>query len=212
MPPHPPRLQPLLDRLPFALSDVEAANEAFQRWRQAGSRRDADWVELWTYCYVTQYFFIKSMRDDIQGVSDVDALVSRSYDKVKAHRDGIRDPGRYAHWVSVVCKNRFLNYVDRVRTKQSIDDDRAPPLPDPQAQRPFGDVGLVYRVLAEAIERLPEYLRETARMFFLEDRSFVEISEATGKSVDTVRAYKHKAVKRLRNDDEIRAVLHGPDL
>jgi DNA-directed RNA polymerase specialized sigma24 family protein len=65
------------------------------------------------------------------------------------------------------------------------------------------EVGFVREALDEAIDRLPQYLQKPARLYFLEDREFEEISDAVDKPVATVRTYKHKAVKQLRTDERL---------
>jgi RNA polymerase sigma factor (sigma-70 family) len=70
----------------------------------------------------------------------------------------------------------------------------------------------VHEAFVEAIERLPEYLQEPARLYFLENREFEEISEAVGKPVATIRTYKHKALKKLRTDERLQEYVEQPDL
>jgi RNA polymerase sigma factor (sigma-70 family) len=122
----------------------------------------------------------------------------------------VRDPDRYANWVSVVCKNTFLNHTRSDRTADSIDEDRGPTLHADETRLP--EIGFVREALADAIERLPDYLQEPARLYFLEDRDFEEISEQIDKAVPTVRTYKHKAVKHLREDDRLREYVDHPNL
>ena len=81
-----------------------------------------------------------------------------------------------------------------------------------EATNAVAEVGLVQEALVEAIEGLPNYLQEPARLYFLENREFEEISEAVGKPVATVRTYKHKAMKELRTDERLREYVTQTDL
>lgn len=205
------RLRSVLDQIPFDLDDTAAVNEAFQQWKDEDALDAKRNVDLWTYCYVWRYFLVKSARGAVDDASDVDDLIARAYKKVEEGRTDIRRAGRYASWVSVICKNTFLNYTRRDRVSRSIDADEGPDLVA-DASGPFDDLGYVRRAFEEAIQRLPEYLRETARLYFLEDKSFKEVGEVIGKSVATVRTYKYKVVKRLREDEHLEDILNPPSL
>ena len=147
-------LDKLVARLPFPLDATDQVNAAFERWQTQGSEEDELKVTLWTYCYVMRYFLVKSVRGSIRGASDVDALVARVYRKVERNRESVEDGSRYANWVSVICKNTFINYVRRRPTEQSIQDDGGPTLvaDTPEA---YHNAGFVMEALHEAISRLP---------------------------------------------------------
>jgi RNA polymerase sigma factor (sigma-70 family) len=204
------RLRTVLDRLPFAVDDSDAANDAFRRWREDRDPTAERHVDMWTYCFVCRYFLAKASGDAFESAAAPDELITRAYEKIQEKRDGVRDPSRYSNWVSVVCKNTFLNYARRDRVADSIDDDMGPTLRTTDSRIP--QAGFVREAFAEAIEQLPDYLQEPARLYFLEDREFEEISEEIGKAVPTVRTYKHKAVKQLREDERLREYVDRPDL
>lgn len=198
------RVGSLAKRLPFDLSNTDAVNETFDRWVSGGTEEDKRTVDLWTYCYIWKYFLTKKAQDSIQEAADVDDLIARSYQKVEKNRTSIDDSTRYASWVSVVCKNTFLNYARRDRVAESIHDEETPEL---VADSNTNNPGSVRETVVRAIERLPDYLQTTARLYLLERRTFREIGEVIGKSVATVRTYKCKAMKRLRDDEEVREYL-----
>jgi RNA polymerase sigma factor (sigma-70 family) len=205
-------LQSVVDRLPFAIDDTDAANEAFRRWKQQGRKEERRTVDLWTYCYVSRYFLSKSARKTtFANASDADELTTRAFQKVQRSRDSVRNHDRYASWVSVICKNVLLNYLRRDRYAESIQDEDGPTL-TAQARRSVADVGFVHEALTDAIDELPNYLQEPARLYFLENLGFSEISEAIGKPVATVRTYKHKAVKQLRTNERLQEYVHRSDL
>lgn len=204
------RLRTVLDRLPFSVDDTDAANEAFRRWSNQQDPEAQRHTDMWTYCYVCRYFLAKSAGGNFESAAAPDELIARTYEKIQENRDGVRDPSRYANWVSVVCKNTFLNHTRRARVANSIDEEKGPTLRAETSRIP--ERGFVQEALSEAIDRLPDYLQEPARLYFLEDREFDEISEEIGKEVPTVRTYKHKAVKQLREDERLREYVDQPNL
>lgn len=195
-------LRTIIDRLPFSVDDTEAANEAFRRWADGDDPNAERLVDMWTYCYVCRYFLAKSTGGAFNNPSDADELTTRAYRKVLDNRHGVRNPDRYANWVSVICKNTFLNYTRRDQFSESIEEEEGPTLTADE-KRSVAEIGFVREAFDEAIDRLPQYLQEPARLYFLEDREFEEISEAVDKPIATVRTYKHKAMKRLRTDDRL---------
>lgn len=205
------RLRTVLERLPFSVDDSDAANEAFRRWTEEGDAQTERVVDMWTYCYVCRYFLAKAAGNAFDSVAAPDKLITRTYQKIQSNRDSVRNPSRYANWVSVVCKNTFLNHTRRDRTAESISDDDGPTL-QAEATNAVSDLGFVQEAFEEAIDRLPNYLQEPARLYFLEDLGFEEISEEIGKAVPTVRTYKHKAVQKLREDETLREYVEQPEL
>ena len=203
-------LRTVIDRLPFSVDDTDAANDAFRRWVKGDDPDAKRLVDLWTYCYVCRYFLSKSTKGTFDNTSDADELTTRAYRKVEKNRDSVRNPDRYANWVSVICKNTLLNYTRRTQFSESIEEEEGPTLISDE-EHPVAEVGFVREAFSEAIDGLPPYLQEPARRYFLEDQEFEEISEAIGKPVATVRTYKHKAVKQLRTDDRLREYVERPD-
>ena len=58
-----------------------------------------------------------------------------------------------------------------------------------------------------AIDALPAFLRDVARMRLLDNCSYSAIQEATGKPLPTLRTYVNRALERLRGDATLRALL-----
>ncbi|MFB6098470.1 MAG: RNA polymerase sigma factor [Salinibacter sp.] len=203
------KLQTVIDRLPFAVDDTDAANDAYRRWVEEDDAKAERLVDMWTYSYVCRYFLSKSAQGSFNNPSDADELTTRAYHKVQKNRDSVRKPNRYANWVSVVCKNTFLNYTRRNQFSESIEDEDGPTL-TAETEEPVAEVGFVREAFDEAIDRLPEYLQKPARLYFLENRGFEEISDVVGKPVATVRTYKHKAIKHLRTDERLQEYIDRP--
>ena len=115
------RLRTVLDRLPFSVDDTDAANQAFRRWTDQQDPKAERHVGMWTDCYVCRYVLAKSAGGNFESVAAPEELITRAYEKIQKIRDGVRDPSRYANWVSVVSKNTFLNHTRRDRAADSID-------------------------------------------------------------------------------------------
>lgn len=204
-------LRTVIDRLPFSIDDTTAANDAFRCWVEQDDPEAKRNVDLWTYCYVCRYFLSKFMQGTFNNSSDTDELITRAYRKIQDNREEVRNPERYANWVSVVCKNTFLNYTRRDRFSESIEEEEGPTL-TAEKKHSTVEIGFVREAFEQAIERLPEYLQKPARLYFLEDRGFEEISEVLNKPVATVRTYKHKAVKQLRTDERLQEYVDRTSL
>lgn len=205
------RLRTVIDRLPFPVDDTEAANEAFQHWQTQHTDDAERLVDMWTYCYVCRYFLAKAASGTFNRAAAADELITRTYEKIRDNRDNVREPGQYAHWVSVVCKNTFLNHTRRDRVAESINTERGPTL-RAETNHATTELGFVREQFEKAIDRLPEYLQQTARLYFLENKDFEQISQAVEKAVPTVRTYKHKALNKLREDDILQEYVDGTDI
>ncbi len=203
-------LDALVAKLPFHIDDVDAVNECFVRWFEAPSNEDRFVIDLWTYCFTCRYFLIKFVQESSMGPADFDELVDRTFIKIEASVGRIKRPAHYANWVSVVCKNTFLNYLRDRHPAVSLNDS-----PDPQIAaepvRAYGDAGFTRLAVHRAINRLPKYLRECVRLRFLDGLTYEEISEKTGYPLPRIRSYINKAMKRFREDDRLLAYLNAEE-
>lgn len=202
-------LRALARELPFDLDDTDAAAAAYGRWRagEAAQRRHA---ELWAYLYAWRYFAVKFLREPNRPAADQDVLVTTAFGRVVAHFDAVRDPARFAAWVSVVCKNTFRNYLRRPATTTPLTDEAAEALAADstvEAEDEALDAPHLRRVLDAAFAALPDYLREVARRRLVEGEPYESISEALGKPVPILRSYVNKTVERFRADPALRRAL-----
>jgi len=114
---------------------------------------------------------------------------------------------KLSSWLFTVARNRIVDWYRKRKHRGSVPPDdetglRMNPedfLFDP-AQEPDEVYGrsLVWTELAEALDELPEDQREVFVMNELEGRSFKEIAEITGESVNTLLSRKRYAVLYLR--------------
>jgi RNA polymerase sigma factor (sigma-70 family) len=191
--------------LPFHVDDLDEANAAYQRWHTTGNPEDLEVVELWTYCYTRRYFVVKFLRDSAYGSTHLDMLVGKAFSRARDNLEKVKQPERFASWVSVICKNTFINFLRRYRDQAVLDEARtAAPR---RAEFYEHDRLAVRRAVEHAIERLPPSLREVARLRFLEGRPYDYIVEATGRPAASVRSYVNKAVVRLREDPALVTLL-----
>lgn len=193
--------------LPFHLDETERANTAFRRWRQHDDDEARRIVDLWTYCYVRRYFLYKRARATSRDTSaDVEALIEKTFLKVQENLNAVSDATRYTHWVSVVCKRTYLNYRRTQLATVSVDQDSGPVLAV-DAPDVLHDPNLARIAVRQAIERLPPFLREVARLRLLEGRSYEEIHKRTGKPIASVRTFVNKARVKIRTDEEFLALI-----
>ena len=206
MPPVPTSAsEALAERLPFAVDDYEAANAAFVRWHTSRADAALEVVLIWAYCYAQRYFTQKFVCSRTLQPSDYDTLVTKGFASVRKYHANVRDPARFAHWVSVVYKHTFVRYVSRHHESVELQAER---VPDPAVTTPWRehDQRVIQRAVQAALRRLPEFLQEVARMKLVDQMEYEAIAERTGHPVPTVRAYVCKVMARLRQDPDIQAV------
>ena len=191
---------------------MDQVNDAFLRWRHQHDDHAKYLVDLWTYCFVRRYFLLKFTRDPLfRNPADLDALIEQVYSNVQTHQHQVADTTRYANWVSVVCKNAFLNYMRAPDPTVSIDQQDGPQLRS-ESLEAVHDAGVVLEEFAAAVGRLPVYLRAVAYYRFVENRPYQEIGELTGKDLPIVRSYVNKAALKLRKDPLILALFGRSEL
>jgi len=131
------------------------------------------------------------------------------YELVDAYRM-MKPVEQVGAWLFRVARNRIIDLF-RSRRPAVLGNDAVPPAEDGEAYQwedllPSPDAGpeaaYARRVLLEeldaALEDLPEEQRDVFVAHEIEGRSFKELSEATGVSVNTLLSRKRYAVLRLR--------------
>jgi RNA polymerase sigma factor (sigma-70 family) len=119
----------LAQHLPFSVDDFAAVNEHFAAFLETSDAAAGQVLDIWTYCFVRRYFVGKCLHDSSSTASDLESMIDLAFIKVRKSRDTVTS-GRYAHWVSVVCRNTFLNYIRSRRPLVSLDDPAAPTVID----------------------------------------------------------------------------------
>ena len=199
------RLGAVAAYLPFPLEDFDAVNETFCRWAERRADRDLKTLEVWLYCYVQRYALVRLVRLPL-GAGEADRIIDGLFERAREF-DKVVEPEHFSHWVSVVCRNTFINGLRRRYQPVDVDLDALA-----EADEPAGpdlaepDRALVRHAVDRALAGLPEALQPVARMRLVEGRSYPHIAAATGHPLPTVRAYAAKAVRRLRQDPGLRAL------
>lgn len=151
--------------------------------------------------------FIRKRVADESEVEDI--LQDVFYELVEAYRL-MKPIEQVGAWMFRVARNRIIDLFRKKRPAASISDSLAVAedeepllledlLPSPEAG-PDADYarGVLLDELDAALDELPEEQREVFVAHQLEGRSFKELAEETGLSVNTLLARKHYAVLHLR--------------
>ncbi|NND72114.1 MAG: sigma-70 family RNA polymerase sigma factor [Rhodothermales bacterium] len=190
----------LLERIPFSLDDTDRVNALyFDNYGDPEHVHD-EAIDVWTYCYIRRYYQMKYARDFDGSIADYDKMIAECFRKVARGRKSLGASKKYANWVSVICKNTFLNYVRSKRKYISIDRTYTQLYSANDPVATGMDSRLLLGALRQAIERLPSFLQTIATRRIVEEQDYITIAEETGKSVPTIRSYVNKALKRIRND------------
>lgn len=199
-------LDDLARRLPFPVDDYVAAGRAYTAWREAGAVRDGpayESVSLWTYVYVQRHLAGRFARERTSGPADLDDAITRAFGSVMERLASIDDPPRFAHYVSVVCKNTVIGHRGRRRETVEADEHVLPP---DEEVTPSPYVAEAVRAdIAAALDDLPESVREVARLRYLDGLDYETIAERTERPIASVRTYAARAGARLRADPHLRA-------
>lgn len=196
------KLDKLVIHLPFHIDNIKSANEAYLTWLKTGERDAQKIVDLWTYCFVWRNLLVKFSRSSDLDPADFDLLVANTFERIVKRRHTIRAHHRYASWVSVVCRNQFVNHVRSSKKNLRLNELQASGLVS-EPEELNDDVMVLIQVLEQAIQRLPEYLREVALLRILGHLTYDEIMDRTGKKIEVVRSYVNKALQRLRKDEKL---------
>ena len=139
-----------------------------------------------------------------------DILQDVFYELVQAYRM-MKPIEQVGAWHYRVARNRIIDLLRRARPQQSLADPVANddsggditledllPSPDAGPEAAFAR-GVLVDELAAAIEELPPEQRLVFVAHEIEGRSFKELAEETGVSVNTLLSRKRYAVMHLRN-------------
>jgi RNA polymerase sigma factor (sigma-70 family) len=137
--------------------------------------------------------------------SDASDLVQQTYWKWAKHRDQIRSPGKARSWLFTTLYREFLKDLrrqDRVRYLE----DRVQEGEIPDIGREAGS-GLDGEMAMRALQQVPDPYRASLTLFYVEDMSYVDISNTLEIPPGTVmsRIYRGKQLlKKMFEQDEAR--------
>ena len=193
--------------LPFHLDDAKQVNDTFIRWRQDKAAADKRLVDIWTSCFVYRYFLVKFAASEAHRYLAFDRLVATAFADVLRNLRRVRQPECYAGWVSTICRNTLINHLRAHRTTVTLEQDAPALVVEDPVCTSGRDATVLHQSIRSAIDALPDFLRDVARMRLLENRSYGAIQEATGKPLATLRAYVNRAIDHLRRNTTLQALL-----
>jgi RNA polymerase sigma-70 factor (ECF subfamily) len=128
-------------------------------------------------------------------------IAQESFVKAYLHLHTLRDPGRFAGWLSKIVSQEVANCL-RARSRSRRLELPGADSAESAAYIPAaGNPGLTEEqrgVVRNAVSQLPTKLQEVVVLRFVTGLSSVEIARQLGKKPGTVRVWLHRAYEMLR--------------
>jgi len=140
----------------------------------------------------------------VSDAAEAEDIAQESFLKAYSQLAGLRDPSRFAGWLSKITMQQCSNSLRRtVRCSRALGC-RATPIEALEEQPAMtANPGLTQNQIhfvRQTVRGLPEKFRTMIVMRFVADLSTVQIAEQLGKRPGTVRVLLHRAYKLLRKD------------
>lgn len=119
---------------------------------------------------------------------EVDDLAQEVFLSAFKNIDNLRDEAAVGAWLSMIARNRAVEYYRRSRPTEELSED----VPRPDAPRAEA------REILDTIRALPDAYRETLILRLVEGMTGREIAEKTGLTPESVRVNLHRGMKILR--------------
>lgn len=168
----------------------------------ASYRKDANPVyigELYErYSYIVFGLCLKYLKNRDEAADATLSIFEKSMADLKVH-----EIKQFDHWIYVVAKNHCLGlfrsetvsrgrheqyaYMQRQEKEEEVDDIQVHELKERGLRR-----------LELALEQLNAPQQKCVKMFYLEDRSYTEISELTGMSYNEVKTHLQNGKRNLK--------------
>lgn len=102
----------------------------------------------------------------------------------------LRQPERFGPWVVAICRNVAKDMFRRRMRQPDVAPDHGPCAPDPreEAQR---------EILTEALQQLPQQLREVVFLRFYDGMSYEQIARVVGATHQSVDGRLRRAKKKI---------------
>lgn len=113
-------------------------------------------------------------------------------------RSQLKDLARVRGWLLAIITTTFIDHTRKRRRRPehvALEADVA--VPEPIEPSPWDRIGV--EEVRSAVDRLPDDVRDTYRMFALEDRDYAAIAEAQGIPTATVGTRIYRARKKLKS-------------
>ena len=122
--------------------------------------------------------------------ADVDDLVQDVFLTAWNRLAGLREPGAFGGWLTMIARNRATDFHRRAPDVVELPEDL--PAHDATAERAEA------RRLMAIVRTLPDAYRETLVLRLVEGMTGPEIAERTGLTAASVRVNLHRGMKLLR--------------
>lgn len=137
-------------------------------------------------------------------LAEAEDIAQESFLKSYTHLGSLRDPSRFAGWLSKIALQQCANAARRSDRQKAALGIRAMPAEElaamPACARNPGLTDGQVRFVRGTIRRLPDKFQKLVVMRFVAGLSSVQIAKQLGKRPGTVRVWLHRAYKILRRD------------
>ena len=102
----------------------------------------------------------------------------------------LRNPGLFGPWVAAICRNVAKDLLRDLQRQRML-------VPDCEAQEPDCPDDRQTEIVAEALQRLPQRLREVVYLRFYNGLSYQQMSGVLGASQESIDGRLRRAKKRI---------------
>jgi len=196
----------LLKSVHLELDNVEKVNSLYQSWRDSGKSEQLEGVTVWCYCWIRRYFVHKYVQKKIVSVANVEILIEEAFFSFYRKHSTLRNPLALSHWVAIASKYCFYNYIRSAYSFEFMPDgydeagsvDFESDLHNSMEAKYFMDA-----ILSLEVGALPDHIRLIIQKKIWDGKSYEEIAQETGYSVETARAYYSRGINALRNSKKL---------
>jgi RNA polymerase sigma-70 factor (ECF subfamily) len=136
--------------------------------------------------------------------AEAEDIAQESFLKAYAQLHALRDPSRFAGWLSKITRQQCTNAVRKnLRCRAALDAHAGSACQLEAVPAYSSNPGLTdsqMRFVRQTVGRLPDRFRQLVIMRFMGGLSAVQIAEQLGKRPGTVRVSLHRAYNILRKD------------
>jgi RNA polymerase sigma-70 factor (ECF subfamily) len=140
----------------------------------------------------------------INDPAEAEDVAQESFLKAYSQLRSLREPCRFAGWVSKIALQHCADTVRKNRRWRAVSGSRVIPVGDleamPACSSNPGLTDTQIQFVRQTVGELPAKFRKLIIMRFMGGLSAVQIAEQLGKRPGTVRVWLHRAYKMLRQD------------
>lgn len=137
---------------------------------------------------------------------DIEDICMESFEKAFKQLATYRPENKFSTWLLTIARNTAFDHKDRSKSKGrnvettslSVPDLSGVDVPD-EAKNPIDEIidSQIHENFVQCIEGLPELYREIARLCFVDNLGYREISEKTGLQINSVKTRIRRAKDQL---------------